>query len=59
MPDVRIEQRRHAGSVRNIEALQDGTVDIGLAQAGIAYRPTTAGCVSRGGRCETFAASPS
>ena len=37
MPDVRIESVDTRGSVRNIEALQDGAVDIGLAQAGIAY----------------------
>ncbi len=37
MPDVRIEPVDTRGSLRNIEALQDGTVDIGLAQAGIAY----------------------
>ncbi len=37
MPDVRIESVDTRGSVRNIEALQDGTVDLGLAQAGIAY----------------------
>jgi TRAP transporter TAXI family solute receptor len=37
MPDVRIESIETPGSVHNIEALQDGTVDVGLAQAGIAY----------------------
>jgi hypothetical protein len=37
MPDVRIRHVDTSGSVRNIEALQDGAVDIGLAQAGIAY----------------------
>jgi len=37
MPDVRIQSVETPGSVHNIEALQDGTVDIGLAQAGIAY----------------------
>jgi TRAP transporter TAXI family solute receptor len=37
MPDVRIQNIETPGSVHNIEALQDGTVDIGLAQAGIAY----------------------
>jgi hypothetical protein len=37
MPDVRIESVDTRGSVRNIEALQDGEVDLGLAQAGIAY----------------------
>jgi TRAP transporter TAXI family solute receptor len=37
MPEVRIQQIDTPGSVRNIEALQDGSVDIGLAQAAIAY----------------------
>ena len=37
MPDVRVQQVDTRGSLGNIEALQDGTVDIGLAQAGIAY----------------------
>ena len=37
MPDVRIEPVETRGSVRNVEALEDGAVDIGLAQAGIAY----------------------
>ncbi len=37
MPDVRIEQVDTPGSLGNIEALQDGTVDVGLSQAGIAY----------------------
>ena len=37
MPDVRIEPVDTRGSVRNVEALEDGAVDIGLAQAGIAY----------------------
>ena len=37
MPEVRIQSVETPGSVHNIEALQDGTVDIGLAQAGIAY----------------------
>ena len=37
MPDVRIEPVETRGSLRNIEALEDGAVDIGLAQAGIAY----------------------
>jgi hypothetical protein len=37
MPDVRIQPIETPGSMRNIEALQDGTVDIGLAQAGLAY----------------------
>jgi len=37
MPDVRIQRIETPGSVHNIEAMQDGTVDIGLAQASIAY----------------------
>jgi TRAP transporter TAXI family solute receptor len=37
MPDVRIQPIDTPGSVHNIEALHDGAVDIGLAQAGIAY----------------------
>ena len=37
MPDVRIQHLDTSGSVGNIQAMQDGTVDIGLAQAGIAY----------------------
>jgi TRAP transporter TAXI family solute receptor len=37
LPDVRIQSIDTPGSVHNIEALQDGTVDIGLAQASIAY----------------------
>jgi TRAP transporter TAXI family solute receptor len=37
MPDVRIQQVDTRGSLGNIGALQDGTVDVGLAQAGIAY----------------------
>lgn len=37
MPDVRIQSIDTPGSVRNIEVLDDGTADIGLAQAGIAY----------------------
>ena len=37
MPDIRIEPIDTRGSVRNIQGLQDGTVDIGLSQAGIAY----------------------
>ena len=38
MPDIRIQSIDTPGSVYNIEALQDGTVDIGLAQAGLAYQ---------------------
>ncbi len=37
MPDIRIESVDTRGSLRNIEALEDGEVDLGLAQAGIAY----------------------
>ncbi len=37
MPDVRVQAVETAGSLQNIEGLQDGTVDIGLAQAHIAY----------------------
>jgi len=37
MPDVRVQSIDTPGSVHNIEALQNGTVDVGLAQAGIAY----------------------
>lgn len=37
LPDVRIEFVDKPGSVRNLEALENGAVDLGLAQAGIAY----------------------
>jgi TRAP transporter TAXI family solute receptor len=37
MPDVRVEIVDSRGSLQHIEALEDGTVDIGLSQAGIAY----------------------
>jgi TRAP transporter TAXI family solute receptor len=37
MPDVRIQQVDTSGSLDNIQALEDGAVDIGLSQAGIAY----------------------
>lgn len=37
LPDVRIELVDKPGSVRNLEALENGTVDLGLSQAGIAY----------------------
>jgi TRAP transporter TAXI family solute receptor len=37
MPDVRIQQIDTSGSLDNIQGLEDGTVDIGLSQAGIAY----------------------
>jgi hypothetical protein len=37
MPDMRVEQIATRGSLGNIQGLEDGTVDIGLSQAGIAY----------------------
>ena len=37
LPDLRFEHVDEPGSVRNLEALENGTVDLGLAQAGIAY----------------------
>jgi TRAP-type uncharacterized transport system substrate-binding protein len=37
MPDVRVQAVETSGSLQNIEGLQDGTIDIGLAQAHIAY----------------------
>lgn len=37
LPDVRIQQVDTSGSLDNIQGLEDGTVDIGLSQAGIAY----------------------
>ena len=37
LPDVLVEPIDTQGSVQNIEALQDGSADIGLAQAAIAY----------------------
>lgn len=37
MPDVRVQPVGTSGSIENIQALQDGTVDLGLAQGGIAY----------------------
>lgn len=37
LPELRIELVDTPGSVRNLEALENGTVDLGLAQAGIAY----------------------
>src|SRR5918994_1790653 len=37
LPELRIELVDQPGSVRNLEALENGTVDLGLAQAGIAY----------------------
>jgi TRAP transporter TAXI family solute receptor len=37
MPDLRVQPVDTSGSIENIQALHDGTVDVGLAQAGIAY----------------------
>ena len=37
MPDVRIQQIDTTGSLDNIQGLEDGTIDLGLSQAGIAY----------------------
>ena len=37
MPDVRIQQIDTRGSLDNIQGLEDGIIDIGLSQAGIAY----------------------
>jgi TRAP transporter TAXI family solute receptor len=37
MPDVRIQQIDTSGSLDNIQGLEDGIIDIGLSQAGIAY----------------------
>jgi TRAP transporter TAXI family solute receptor len=37
LPDLRVELVDTPGSVRNLEALENGKVDLGLAQAGIAY----------------------
>lgn len=37
MPDVRIEHVDTSGSLDNIQGLEDGAIDIGLSQAGIAY----------------------
>jgi TRAP transporter TAXI family solute receptor len=37
MPDVRMHPIDTSGSIENIQALHDGTVDIGLSQGGIAY----------------------
>ena len=37
LPDLRFEHVDVPGSIRNLEALERGTVDLGLAQAGIAY----------------------
>ena len=41
MPDIRIQSIDTPGSVHNIAALHNGTIDIGLAQAGIAYKAYT------------------
>lgn len=37
MPDIRVQTIDTRGSLGNIAALENGTVDIGLSQAGIAY----------------------
>src|SRR5688572_20591665 len=37
MPDVRIQHVDTSGSLDNIQGLEDGAIDIGLSQAGIAY----------------------
>jgi TRAP transporter TAXI family solute receptor len=37
MPDLRIQQIDTSGSLDNIQGLEDGAIDIGLSQAGIAY----------------------
>jgi TRAP transporter TAXI family solute receptor len=37
MPDVRIQQIDTTGSLDNVQGLEDGDIDIGLSQAGIAY----------------------
>jgi TRAP transporter TAXI family solute receptor len=37
MPDVHIEQVDTRGSLGNLQGLEDGSLDIGLSQAGIAY----------------------
>ena len=37
LPDLRFDLVDTPGSVRNLEALENGAVDVGLAQAGIAY----------------------
>lgn len=36
-PDLRLVAQETAGSVPNIQALEQGTADLGLAQAGVAY----------------------
>ena len=37
MPDVHVEAVNTPGSLRNLQELQDGTADMGLAQAGLAH----------------------
>jgi TRAP transporter TAXI family solute receptor len=37
LPELRFELVDTPGSVRNLEALENGNVDLGLAQAGVAY----------------------
>ena len=37
LPDVRIQQVDTTGSLDNIQGLEDGVIDIGLSQAGIAF----------------------
>ncbi len=37
MPDLRVQPIDTSGSMENIQALNDGTVDVGLSQGGIAY----------------------
>ncbi len=37
LPDLRFEAVNTQGSLRNLQELQDGTADVGLAQAGLAH----------------------
>ena len=37
MPDIRVEAVATPGSLRNLQELEDGTADLGLAQAGLAH----------------------
>ena len=37
LPDLRFEAVTYQGSLRNLQELQDGTADMGLAQAGLAH----------------------
>ena len=37
MPDLRVEVVNTPGSLGNLQELQDGTIDVGLAQAGLAH----------------------